>query len=103
MGLAQALWVDHHADVDRKAALFLIEIQIDGHHPANFHPEELHRRTDAQATQGLVEAQGQVLRLAIGRGEGALLIGKQLVGLVLAGGDVVGAVLRRPKRDAAQQ
>ena len=84
VGLAQALRVDHDADIDRKGAFFLVEIQIDRHHLADFDAEEFHRRIDLEPAQGLIEAHGQVLRLAVWRGEGGLLVVEQFVGLYSA-------------------
>ena len=43
MRLAQALRIDHDADVHRKAARLRIEIQIDRYDLADFHPQELYR------------------------------------------------------------
>ncbi|MNG93750.1 hypothetical protein D3C79_527250 [compost metagenome] len=51
VGPAQALRVNDDADVDRKGALFGVEIQVDRHHFADFHAQELYRRIDFQATQ----------------------------------------------------
>ncbi|MNF99777.1 hypothetical protein D3C84_826920 [compost metagenome] len=100
---AQALRINHDADVDRERALFDIEIQVDRDHPADFHPEELHRCADFQAAQGLVEAQSQVLGLAAGRGEGGLLVFEQLEHLVFASYLIIGVELRGTEGDAAHQ
>ena len=95
VGLAEQLRVDHDADIDRKGALFRIEIQVDRHNPAELDAEKLHRCVDFQPAQGLIEAQDHVLPPAVGRGEGALLVFEQFKAATFFGRFVIGVVGRR--------
>ncbi|MNK94209.1 hypothetical protein D3C87_1144020 [compost metagenome] len=103
VGLPQTLRVDHDADVEREAAFFCIEIEIDRNDPADFHAEKLHRRIDLEPAQCLIEAQGQVLRLAVWRGEGGLLVVEQFVGVLRSGRFIARAVVGCAEGNAAHQ
>ncbi|MNG12413.1 hypothetical protein D3C84_960250 [compost metagenome] len=56
VSLTQALRVDNDADVERKAAFFRIEVEVDRYHLADFHPEKLYRGIDLEPAQCLIEA-----------------------------------------------
>ncbi|MCY1418819.1 hypothetical protein D9M71_343880 [compost metagenome] len=103
VGLAQALRVNHDADVDRKGTILLVVIQIDRHHLADFHTEEFHRSIDLEPAHRLVETHGQVLRLAVWRGEGGLLVVEQFVGVLRSGRFIARAVVGCAEGNAAHQ
>jgi hypothetical protein len=72
----QALRVDHRIDHYREGLPGGVVIELNRGNPAKLHTLELHRRTHRQAAHGLVEAQLQVLRLAMGRRQRHVAVGK---------------------------
>jgi hypothetical protein len=64
---------------------------------------EFDRSINLEPAQCLIEAQGQVLRLAVGWGQGGLLVLEQFVGIFLGRRLVVGTVFRRTEGNAADQ
>ncbi|MCY1425367.1 hypothetical protein D9M71_411540 [compost metagenome] len=103
VGQAQAFGVDHDADVDREGLALFVEVQVYRDHLTDFHAEELHRGIHFQAAHRLLETQYQVLRLAVGRGEGRCLVVEQFEVPGFGGRLVVGVVFRRAKGDTTDQ
>ena len=103
VSLTQALRIDHDADIDREAVFLRVEIEIDRDHLANLHALEFDRSINLEPAQCLIEAQGQVLRLAVGWGQGGLLVLEQFVGIFLSRRLIVGIVFRRTEGNAADQ
>ena len=56
VGAAESLRIDDDADIHRKGALDLVEVEVDRHHPTDFDAKELHWRIDLEPAQRLIKA-----------------------------------------------
>ncbi|MNG97586.1 hypothetical protein D3C79_567040 [compost metagenome] len=99
----QPLRVDHRIDHHREGLPGGIVVELDRSDPAKLHTLELHRRSHRQAAHGLVEAQLQVLRLATGRCQGGVAVGKQLEARLVGSGLGLRGEVGRAKGQPAHQ